>query len=325
MVAVLLIIHLFVTLALIGIVLIQRSEGGGLGIGSSQGMGSFMSGRGTANLLTRTTGILATAFMALSLALALLNRGTGGVGRSILAEPPPGAHRARRAVRHRRPRRPPPRRQRPPRRAFPRTSARAVAAWASPRPAKPRIKPAHDAVCVHHRRRGLLARQRHRVGGARRAAASARLCGAAAQARSLPQRRSGHDEPVPARRSVRDRRRRGNRSRSRPLRTLHRRACDEVGQRDDGTHLRRGDRARATRRLSRRDGAGHSAHHRRDQGSDRPRHRRARFRAGRDRRHGRRHREPAVPRSHPPARQRSGPARDDVRPPDAGALHPVGG
>jgi preprotein translocase subunit SecG len=91
MVAVLLIIHLFVTLALIGIVLIQRSEGGGLGIGSSQGMGSFMSGRGTANLLTRTTGILATAFMALSLTLALLNRGTGGVGRSILAEPPPGA------------------------------------------------------------------------------------------------------------------------------------------------------------------------------------------------------------------------------------------
>ena len=53
MTAVLLIVHLFVTLALIGVVLIQRSEGGGLGIGSSQGMGSFMSGRGTANLLTR--------------------------------------------------------------------------------------------------------------------------------------------------------------------------------------------------------------------------------------------------------------------------------
>ena len=64
MTTVLLIIHLFVTLALIGVVLIQRSEGGGLGIGSSQGMGSFMSGRGTANLLTRTTAILATVFMA---------------------------------------------------------------------------------------------------------------------------------------------------------------------------------------------------------------------------------------------------------------------
>src|SRR5579875_2438494 len=84
MITVLLVIHLFVTLALIGVVLIQRSEGGGLGIGSSQGMGSFMSGRGTANLLTRTTAILATIFMALSLVLALMNRGTSGVGRSIL-------------------------------------------------------------------------------------------------------------------------------------------------------------------------------------------------------------------------------------------------
>jgi preprotein translocase subunit SecG len=85
--AVLLIIHLFVTLALIGVVLIQRSEGGGLGIGTSQGMGSFMSGRGTANLLTRATAILATVFMALSLTLALMNRGTMGTNRSILDTP----------------------------------------------------------------------------------------------------------------------------------------------------------------------------------------------------------------------------------------------
>ncbi len=84
---VLLIIHLFVTLALIGVVLIQRSEGGGLGIGTSQGMGSFMSGRGTANLLTRTTAVLAGIFMALSLTLALLNRGTMGTSRSILVTP----------------------------------------------------------------------------------------------------------------------------------------------------------------------------------------------------------------------------------------------
>jgi len=88
-ITVLLIIHLFVTLALIGVVLIQRSEGGGLGIGSSQGMGAFMSGRGTANLLTRATAILATIFMALSLALALMNRGTTGVGGSLLENPPP--------------------------------------------------------------------------------------------------------------------------------------------------------------------------------------------------------------------------------------------
>ena len=84
MTTVLLMIHLFVTLALIGVVLIQRSEGGGLGIGTSQGMGSYMSGRGTANLLTRTTAILAAAFFALSLILALMNRGTGGAGRSVL-------------------------------------------------------------------------------------------------------------------------------------------------------------------------------------------------------------------------------------------------
>jgi preprotein translocase subunit SecG len=88
MTTVLLIIHLFVTIALIGVVLIQRSEGGGLGIGSSQGMGAFMGGRGTANLLTRTTAILATVFFGLSLSLALMNRGTSGAGRSLLDTPP---------------------------------------------------------------------------------------------------------------------------------------------------------------------------------------------------------------------------------------------
>ena len=86
MTTVLLILHLFVTLALIGVVLLQRSEGGGLGIGSSQGMGSFMTGRGTANLLTRATTYLAVAFFALSLTLAYLSRGTGQP-RSILDAP----------------------------------------------------------------------------------------------------------------------------------------------------------------------------------------------------------------------------------------------
>ena len=91
MTTVLLIVHLFVTLALIGVVLIQRSEGGGLGIGSSQGMGAFMSGRGTANLLTRMTAVLATVFMALSLTLALMNRGTTGVAGGLLEAPPPAS------------------------------------------------------------------------------------------------------------------------------------------------------------------------------------------------------------------------------------------
>jgi len=88
MTTVLLIVHLFVTIALIGVVLIQRSEGGGLGIGSSQGMGSFMGGRGTANLLTRTTAVLGTLFFGLSLSLALLNRGTSGPGHSLLDTAP---------------------------------------------------------------------------------------------------------------------------------------------------------------------------------------------------------------------------------------------
>jgi preprotein translocase subunit SecG len=83
-------VHVFVTIALIGVVLIQRSEGGGLGIGSSQGMGAFMSGRGTANLLTRTTAVLAAIFMALSLGMALMNHSTAGAGGvSILNTPMP--------------------------------------------------------------------------------------------------------------------------------------------------------------------------------------------------------------------------------------------
>lgn len=88
MITVLLLLHLFVTVALIGTILIQRSEGGGLGIGSSQGMGSFMSGRGTATLLTRSTAVLGTIFMVLSLTLAIMNRGaSSGVGHDILAQP----------------------------------------------------------------------------------------------------------------------------------------------------------------------------------------------------------------------------------------------
>lgn len=94
MTEILLVLHLLVTLALIGIVLIQRSEGGGLGIGATQGMGAFMSGRGTANLLTRGTAILAALFMALSLLLAVMNRGTAGAGRDILALPPAANHTA---------------------------------------------------------------------------------------------------------------------------------------------------------------------------------------------------------------------------------------
>jgi preprotein translocase subunit SecG len=88
MMAILMVIHVFVTITLIGVVLIQRSEGGGLGIGSSQGMGAFMSGRGTANLLTRTTAVLAALFLGLSLAMAVMNRSTSVAGNSLLGMPP---------------------------------------------------------------------------------------------------------------------------------------------------------------------------------------------------------------------------------------------
>jgi preprotein translocase subunit SecG len=66
---VLIVIHLMVVSAMIGVVLLQKSEGGGLGIGST---GGFLSSRGTANVLTRTTAILAAAFFSISLMLSIL-------------------------------------------------------------------------------------------------------------------------------------------------------------------------------------------------------------------------------------------------------------
>lgn len=78
----LLVIHVMIALALIGVVLIQRSEGGGLGIGGG-GQGQFMSGRGTANLLTRATAILAALFMLTSVVLVVLE-GQGAQRGSVL-------------------------------------------------------------------------------------------------------------------------------------------------------------------------------------------------------------------------------------------------
>ena len=73
MTAVLIVIHLILAIAMVFIILIQQSEGGigGLG-GGGGGMGGFMTGRATANLLTRVTAVLAALFMVTSLGLALL-------------------------------------------------------------------------------------------------------------------------------------------------------------------------------------------------------------------------------------------------------------
>ncbi|MBS4049527.1 MAG: preprotein translocase subunit SecG [Alphaproteobacteria bacterium] len=88
----LLVVHILLALALIGVILVQRSEGGALGMGGGGG-GGFMTARGSANLLTRTTAILATLFIISSITLAIL---AGGHSRptSILDSAPtatPGA------------------------------------------------------------------------------------------------------------------------------------------------------------------------------------------------------------------------------------------
>src|SRR3972149_6588707 len=69
---VIIVIHLMLVLAWIGAVLLQRSEGGGLGIGGGGGGGGFMTSRGTGNLLTKTTAGLAAAFFVTSLVLSIL-------------------------------------------------------------------------------------------------------------------------------------------------------------------------------------------------------------------------------------------------------------
>ncbi len=69
--SVLIVIHLMIVVALVVTVLLQRSEGGALGVG---GGGGFMTGRGQANVLTRATAILAALFFATSLGLTVLAR-----------------------------------------------------------------------------------------------------------------------------------------------------------------------------------------------------------------------------------------------------------
>jgi preprotein translocase subunit SecG len=77
---VVIVIHLMVVVGLIGVVLLQRSEGGGLGVGSS---GGFMTNRGTRNVLTTTTAVLAGVFFCTSLILSII-AGVDRKPRSIL-------------------------------------------------------------------------------------------------------------------------------------------------------------------------------------------------------------------------------------------------
>ena len=80
---ILLVIHTLVAIALVGVVLLQRSEGGALGIGGGGGGGAgggMFSSRTAANLLTRATAILAVVFFLSSIALTVIHTGDRNAG-----------------------------------------------------------------------------------------------------------------------------------------------------------------------------------------------------------------------------------------------------
>jgi preprotein translocase subunit SecG len=84
---VILLIHVMIAIALVGVILLQRSEGGALGIGGGGGGGGgagFMTGRSAGDALTRTTAILAACFFATSLTLSILASHNSGSGPSIV-------------------------------------------------------------------------------------------------------------------------------------------------------------------------------------------------------------------------------------------------
>jgi preprotein translocase subunit SecG len=87
MIVLLFIVHVAIAISLVGVILLQKSEGGALGMGGG-GMSGFMTGRSTANLLTRTTAFLAVAFFATSVLLVWLSNATGP-SRSLIDQGPP--------------------------------------------------------------------------------------------------------------------------------------------------------------------------------------------------------------------------------------------
>ncbi len=90
MAQIVLVLHIMIAAALVGVILLQRSEGGGLGLGTGT-MGGLMTGRGTANLLTRTTAVLAACFVATSIVLAILSGNTGRAPSILEQVPPPSS------------------------------------------------------------------------------------------------------------------------------------------------------------------------------------------------------------------------------------------
>ncbi len=89
----LLIVHLLIAAAMVAIVLLQKSEGGALGIGGGGGAGGFLSGRGTDNLLTRMTALLAGLFFLTSIALSVVPNFSRQDGPSRFDTPTAGGER----------------------------------------------------------------------------------------------------------------------------------------------------------------------------------------------------------------------------------------
>ncbi|MEK9945335.1 MAG: preprotein translocase subunit SecG [Alphaproteobacteria bacterium] len=87
MILFILIVHVIIAVALVVMVLLQRSEGGALGMGGGNTTGGLMTGRAAGNLLTRSTGILGAAFMITSIGLAILT-GVTSSNRSLFDNPP---------------------------------------------------------------------------------------------------------------------------------------------------------------------------------------------------------------------------------------------
>jgi preprotein translocase subunit SecG len=83
---VILVIHLIVTVLMIVLILLQRSEGGGLGLGSSGGLGNFASAQSTGNALTKATTYVAFIFFTTSIVLAIMASRGGDHASSILDE-----------------------------------------------------------------------------------------------------------------------------------------------------------------------------------------------------------------------------------------------
>ena len=223
--------------ALVGVILMQRSEGGGLGMGGSPS--GLMSARGAADFLTRSTSGPGDAVRRIQASCSPSSRRRGMRSRSTPRSPaslrhPPAAGWSHRH-RHRAPRLPLPSQRPPPPRAMsrPRRATARCRSSADPAPlvfcAPDRIRVlvgdrlstlgvySHGAVHFHHRRRGLLAWQGSHGGKSCSPPPGAWLFGPHPQVRSVSERRPGNDVAVPARRSLCDRRRGGDRPRPRPL------------------------------------------------------------------------------------------------------------